>query len=105
MIRTAVDGALSFFKSFARKALDSSRANAKDFSHLLGSLTLDQQCGSVALPLGIPGFLTASVNTIIQRAADDLEVSPAWQSMEASIGSWEDRLPGEGEDCLPGFRG
>ncbi|GAB7542298.1 hypothetical protein [Cupriavidus sp. 8B] len=43
MIRTAVDGALSFFKSFAQKDLDSSRANAKDFSHLLGSLILDHQ--------------------------------------------------------------
>ncbi|MDR3382282.1 H-NS family nucleoid-associated regulatory protein [Cupriavidus basilensis] len=36
----------------------------------------------------------------IQRAADDLEASRAWQSMEASIASWEDRLPGEGEDLF-----
>lgn len=36
----------------------------------------------------------------IQRAADDLEPSRAWQSMEASIASWEDRLPGEGEDLF-----
>ncbi|MFJ1259996.1 hypothetical protein [Cupriavidus sp. CuC1] len=52
-----------------------------------------------------PGFLTASVNTVILRAADDLEVSPAWQSMEASIASWEDRLPGEDEDLFAWLQG
>ncbi len=37
---------------------------------------------------------------IIQRAADDLEASPAWQSMEASIARWETRLPGADQDLF-----
>lgn len=36
----------------------------------------------------------------IQRAADDLEASPAWQSMEASIAGWEGRLPTEDQDLF-----
>lgn len=42
---------------------------------------------------------------IIQRAADDLEASPAWQSMEISIAGWEDRLPGEDQDLFAWLQG
>ncbi|WP_020206109.1 H-NS family nucleoid-associated regulatory protein [Cupriavidus sp. WS] len=42
---------------------------------------------------------------IIQRAADDLEASPAWHSIEASIAGWEDRLPGEDQDLFAWLQG
>lgn len=35
-----------------------------------------------------------------RQAADDLEGSRAWVSLEESIGRWQERLPGEGEDLF-----
>ncbi|WP_340519977.1 ParB N-terminal domain-containing protein, partial [Cupriavidus necator] len=35
-----------------------------------------------------------------QNAADDLEGSRAWVSLEESIGRWEERIPGEDEDLF-----
>ncbi|AEI76524.1 hypothetical protein CNE_1c11690 [Cupriavidus necator N-1] len=33
-------------------------------------------------------------------ATSDIEASPAWQRMEASVARWEDRLPGEADDLF-----
>ncbi|MGO4154372.1 H-NS family nucleoid-associated regulatory protein [Cupriavidus sp. YAF13] len=36
----------------------------------------------------------------VSSASADMEASPAWQSMEASVARWEDRMPGEDEDLF-----
>lgn len=36
----------------------------------------------------------------VSRASSDMEASRAWQSMEASMARWEDRLPSDGEDLF-----
>lgn len=36
----------------------------------------------------------------VSSASADMQASPAWQSMEASVADWEDRMPGEDEDLF-----
>ncbi|WP_020201894.1 ParB N-terminal domain-containing protein [Cupriavidus sp. WS] len=49
---------------------------------------------------GLAKISASDQRGIIQRTADDLENSRAWQSMEASVAHWEDRLPGEDQDLF-----